>query len=115
MPTSLLIYVLFLVSIILQIVTLLLVANRLKSIEELIIKSNIVLREEIAQRLSEISRLNSRSDSKKTMEPAKKTLSAVDAQVPVNDNLDDDVIFMKQIKLGRGSQVIDMDVQVNNK
>ncbi len=123
MPTSLLIYVLFSISIILQIVTLLLVSNRLKSIEELNNKTKIVLREEIAHRLSEILILNSTSDSKNLIQAAGKTALATDAQVPakdnlqdlVKDNLEEDVIFMKQIKLNRGSQVIDMDVQVNNK
>lgn len=94
-------YILFVISIILQVITVVLLSAKLKSIEDLINTNNIEFKQ--------LKYLSS-YDEPKTVE---KPTSTVSNSIPVQDN--DDVLFVKEIKLDRRSNVIDLDVQVNSR
>lgn len=86
-------YILFMITIVLQVVIIRLLSNKLNSIEELI-KTNKMETKEV-------------KDLNMIVEPKLETT------IPVPDN--EEVLFIKEIKLGRGSNQIDMDVQMNNR
>lgn len=101
-----LVYFLFVVVIGLQVLTIILLSNRLKSIEHLV--------EVKAKELNQIGNLEkpstqARQFSKNTKNP----VSTINNQNIVQDNQDEEILFIKEIKLDRRSKVIDMDVQVN--
>lgn len=110
------IYVLFVSSIILQVITLLLLGARLKSIEQLIREKNI--------EIMNLKYLSSKNESivetpSSTIENSNTTVEPVNTKdnykIVEEKQADEDILFIKEIKLDRRSKVIDMDVQVNKK
>ncbi|MDR7871347.1 MAG: hypothetical protein RIN55_10825 [Tissierellaceae bacterium] len=112
-----LMYILFVIVIILQVMTLAsILSKKLKAIENSISRNNIEVQQSKPRNYEEPIVQNTLQYSQPPIVAKNPVPISKPNTVKDNQNMDnEEVLFVKQIKLDKRSQVIDMDVQLNNK
>lgn len=116
MVEVLIIYLLFLVLIILQVVTLVLLSGRINSLEESTRTINTDFKEFKYILSNKEPMVETRPEVINNFNTTGKPVATkINSNISYGRVDDEDILFIKEIKLDGKSKVIDMDVKVNNK